>query len=100
MFCLRYQAVTLLELSSHGLTAWWTRGRSGLKFEEGRPKYSPGKMYDLCLAHYISNKELRRYFRKWQEGKRKDESLLPAKIGAKPGSRRTRKTIECNIMKA
>jgi len=55
---------------------------------------------DLCLAHYISNKELRRYFRKWQEGKRKDESLLPAKIGAKPGSRRTPKVIERNIMKA
>jgi hypothetical protein len=55
---------------------------------------------DLCLAHYISNKELRRYFRKWQEGKRKDESLLPAKIGAKPGSRRTPKAIERNIMKA
>ena len=25
---------------------------------------------DLCLAHYISNKELRRYYRKWQEGKK------------------------------
>ena len=46
------------------------------------------------------NKELRRYYRKWQEGKRKDESLLPAKIGAKPGSRRTPKDIERNIMKA
>jgi len=46
---------------------------------------------DLCLAHHIRNKELRHYFRKWQEGKRKDESLLPAKIGAKPGSRRTPK---------
>jgi hypothetical protein len=55
---------------------------------------------DLCLAHHISNKELRRYFRKWQEGKRKDESLLPAKIGAKPGSRRTPKAFERNIMKA
>jgi hypothetical protein len=54
---------------------------------------------DLCLAHHISNKELRRYYRKWQEGKRKDESLLPAKIGAKPGSRRTPKEIERNIVR-
>ncbi len=55
---------------------------------------------ELCLAHYISNKELRRYYRKWQEGKKQDVSLLPAKIGAKPGSRRTPKAIERNIMKA
>jgi hypothetical protein len=55
---------------------------------------------NLGLAHHISNKELRRYYRKWQEGKRKDESLLPAKIGAKPGSRRTPKEIERNILKA
>ena len=42
---------------------------------------------DLGLAHHISNKELRRYYRKWQEGKRKDESLLPAQRGARPGSK-------------
>src|SRR5665648_1287156 len=55
---------------------------------------------DLCLAHYISNKELRRYYRKWQEGKKQDVSLLPAQRGARPGSRRTPKAIERNIMKA
>lgn len=55
---------------------------------------------ELCLAHYISNKELRRYYRKWQEGKKQDDSLLPAKRGARPGSRRTPKEIERNIMKA
>ena len=55
---------------------------------------------ELSLAHYISNKELRRYYRKWQESNYQDVSLLPAKIGAKPGSRRTYKEIERNIMKA
>jgi len=55
---------------------------------------------DLCLAHYISNKELRRYYRKWQEGKKQDDSLLPARRGARPGSRRTPKEIERNILKA
>jgi transposase InsO family protein len=55
---------------------------------------------DLCLAHYISNKELRRYYRKWQEGEKQDDSLLPAQRGARPGSRRTPKEIERNILKA
>ena len=55
---------------------------------------------DLCLAHYISNKELRRYYRKWQEGEKQDDSLLPARRGARPGSRRTPKEIERNILKA
>ena len=55
---------------------------------------------DLCLVHHISNKELRRYYRKWQEGKKQDVSLLPAQRGARPGSRRTPKAIERNIMKA
>jgi len=55
---------------------------------------------DLCLAYHISSKELRRYFRKWQEGEKQDVSLLPAKRGARLGSRRTPKEIERNIMKA
>jgi len=55
---------------------------------------------DLCIAHHISNKELRRYYRKWLDGNRQDESLLPAPVGARPGSRRTPKPIERNIMKA
>jgi len=28
---------------------------------------------DLCYVHHISNKELRRYYRKWQEGKKQDK---------------------------
>ncbi len=55
---------------------------------------------DLCQAHHISTKELRRYYRKWLEGGRGDESLLPQKRGARPGSRRTPKEIERNIIKA
>ncbi|MFH1698240.1 MAG: integrase core domain-containing protein [Candidatus Omnitrophota bacterium] len=54
----------------------------------------------LCAAHHISAKELRRYYRKWVEGNRSDEALLPKKRGARPGSRRTPKEIERNIVKA
>ena len=36
----------------------------------------------------------------WVEGGKKPESLLPNKRGAKPGSRRTPKEIERNIVKA
>lgn len=55
---------------------------------------------ELCSVHHISNKELRRYYRKWTSGGRKDDSLLPSKRGAKPGSRRTPKDMERSIMKA
>ena len=55
---------------------------------------------DLCQAYYISSKELRRYYRKWLKGSKSDESLLPHKRGARPGSRRTPKDIERNIIKA
>lgn len=55
---------------------------------------------DLCSVHYISNKELRRYYRKWITGGKSDESLLPLKRGARPGSRRTPKEMERNIIKA
>ena len=55
---------------------------------------------DLCLAHHISAKELRRYYRKWLEGNKSADSLLPKKRGARPGSRRTPKAIERNIVKA
>lgn len=54
---------------------------------------------DLCAAHHVSKKELSRYYRKWVDGGRKPESLLPEKRGAKPGSRRTPKPIERNIIK-
>ena len=39
---------------------------------------------NLCEVHYISAKELRRYYFKWKAGNKKDESLLPEKRGAKP----------------
>lgn len=55
---------------------------------------------NLCEAHHISKKELSRYYRKWLEGGRKPEALLPQKRGVKPGSRRTPKPIERNIIKA
>ena len=54
---------------------------------------------DLCLVHHISNKEIRRYYRKWIDGNKSDESLFPRKRGAKPGSRRTPKEIERSIIK-
>jgi transposase InsO family protein len=55
---------------------------------------------DLCEAHHISRKELHRYYRRWVEGGRRAEVILPNKRGARPGSRRTPKPIERNIMKA
>lgn len=55
---------------------------------------------DLCQAHHISAKELRRYYRKWTEGQRAPAALMPGKRGARPGSRRTPKDIERNIIKA
>ena len=55
---------------------------------------------DLCEAHHnISKKELPRYYRKWGEGGKKSEFLLLQKRGAKPGSCRTPKDIERNIVK-
>jgi hypothetical protein len=55
---------------------------------------------DLCAAHYISKKELTRYYNKWLQGNKSEESLLPQKRGPRPGSRRTPKEIERTIMKA
>ena len=73
------------------------------EYEKIQNKVSPRSfrlVKDLCLAHHISNKELRRYFRKWQEGEKQDESLLSALRGARPVSRRTPKEIERSIIKA
>ena len=53
---------------------------------------------DLYLAHHISNKKLQRYFRKWETGGKKDESLLPVKMGANPVPVNPM-PIEYNIMK-
>lgn len=73
------------------------------EYEKTKSKVKPRSfksVKDLCEAHHISCKELRRYYRKWIEGKKMDESLLPKKRGARPGSRRTIKEIERNIIKA
>jgi transposase InsO family protein len=55
---------------------------------------------DLCNAHHISRKELGRYYRKWVQGNRTEEALLPRRRGARPGSRRTPKEMERSIIKA
>ncbi len=55
---------------------------------------------NLCAAHNISGKELARYYRKWNEGGRLPEALLPEKRGAGPGSRWTPKEIERSIIEA
>jgi transposase InsO family protein len=73
------------------------------EYERTKSKITPRPfrfVKDLCRAHHISAKELRRYYVKWIQGGRKAESLLPGKRGAKPGSRRTPKAIERNIIKA
>ena len=73
------------------------------EYERTKSKVTPRPfkfVKDLCGAHHISAKELRRYYVKWIQGGRKTESLLPCKRGAKPGSRRTPKDIERNIIKA
>lgn len=72
------------------------------EYDRTKAKITPRQfkfIKELCLAHHISRKELSRYYRKWIEGGRKQESLLPEKRGAKPGSRRTPKEIERNIIK-
>lgn len=73
------------------------------EYERTKSKATPRQfkfIKDLCAAHHISRKELSRYYRKWVEGNRQPEALLPKKRGARPGSRRTPKPIERNIMKA
>lgn len=73
------------------------------EYERTRAKVTPRPfkfVKDLCEAHHIKKKELRRYYCKWIEGGRKPESLLPNKRGPKPGSRRTPKEVERNIIKA
>jgi transposase InsO family protein len=73
------------------------------EYERTKAKVSPRPfryVKDICEAHHISKKELCRYYRKWVEGGRTSESLLPATRGAKPGSRRTPKDVERNIIKA
>ena len=73
------------------------------EYEKTKAKMNPRTfkfVRNLCEAHHISKKELGRYYRKWMNGHRQPEPLLPQKRGAKPGSRRTPKEIERNIIKA
>jgi transposase InsO family protein len=73
------------------------------EYERTKAKVSPRPfryVKDLCEAHHISKKELCRYYRKWVEGGKTSEVLLPATRGVKPGSRRVPKPIERNIIKA
>lgn len=70
------------------------------EYEKTKGKVTPQFVKELCKAHYISRKELLRYYRKWIEGNKSDESILPNKWGARPGERRTPKEIERNIIKA
>jgi len=73
------------------------------EYERTKAKVTPRPfrfVKDLCEAHHISNKELSRYYHKWIDGGRTPQSLLPEKRGAKPGSRRTPKLIERNIVNA
>jgi len=73
------------------------------EYERTKDKINPRSfkfVKDLCKAYHISKKELGRYYRKWIEGGKQLESLLPHKRGPKPGSRRTPKPIERNIIKA
>lgn len=73
------------------------------EYERTRAKISPRPfryVKNLCESYQISKKEISRYYHKWVAGGRKDEALLPAKRGVKPGTRRTAKEIERNIVKA
>lgn len=74
-----------------------------IEYERTKAKI-PGRAFrfikHLCEAHHTSKKELSRYYRKWVEGGKQRESLLPLKRGPKPGSRRTPKGVERNIIKA
>ena len=73
------------------------------EYEKIKSKIKPRSftyVKDLCVAHGTSRKELLRYYRKWVEDGKKEEALLPQKRGARPGSRRTPKEIERNIIKA
>jgi transposase InsO family protein len=73
------------------------------EYEKTKAKIKPRSfkfVKDLCAAYHISKKELRRYYRKWIEAHKSEEGLLPKKRGVRPGSRRTPKDIERNIIKA
>jgi len=73
------------------------------EYEKVKAKVKPRSfkfVKDLCGAHHLSRKELNRYHRKWVQSGRSTEALFPKRRGARPGSRRTPRDIERNIMKA
>lgn len=73
------------------------------EYEKCKAKVTPRSfryVKNLCEAHHISRKELTRYYKKWIDGGKKSEALFPEKRGPRPGSRRTPKEIERNIIKA
>ncbi len=72
------------------------------EYEKTKARVTPRQfkfVKHLCAAHHISRKELTRYYRKWVAGGKRAAAVLPAKRGPRPGSRRTPKEIERNIMK-
>jgi len=74
-----------------------------IEYEKVKNKVTPRSfrfVKDIYKAHHTSKKEILRYHRKWVEGGKKPEALLPQRRGPKPGSRRTPKDIERNIIKA
>jgi transposase InsO family protein len=74
-----------------------------LEYEKVKNKVTPRSfrfVKDIYKAHHTSKKEILRYYRKWVDGGKQPEALLPQKRGPKPGSRRTPKEIERNIVKA
>jgi hypothetical protein len=57
------------------------------EYERTKAKVNPRPfkfVKNLCDAHHISRKELGRYYRKWIQGNKLDEALLPSKRGARP----------------
>ncbi len=74
-----------------------------VEYEKTKSKQKPRAFKTikaLCEAHHISTKELRRYHRRWIEAKKDPAAILPQRRGPKPGTRRTPKEIERNIIKA
>jgi len=74
-----------------------------LEYEKIKKKQIPRSfktVKQLYEAHRTSRKEILRYHHKWVQGGRRSEALLPNKRGVKPGTRRTPKEIERNIIKA
>lgn len=73
------------------------------EYEKTKTKQTPRVFKNikaLCEAHHISTKELRQYYMRWIESKKDSLSILPQRRGPKPGTRRTPKKTERNIIKA